>query len=92
MKTLQKILEEIENEIPLECSYEEDARYHWPKRWNELKKRLQAVQHETIVKYPKHNSTEMINYLLVNALRSLDKENRHILTKNLVERDELWKD
>ena len=44
---MKKILEEIENEIPLECSYEEDARYHWPKRWNELKKRLKADQHET---------------------------------------------
>ena len=46
---MKKILEEIENEIPLECSYEEDARYHWPKRWNELKKRLKADQHETLV-------------------------------------------
>lgn len=51
-----------------------------------------AGQHETIVKYPKHNSTEMINYLLVTALRSLDKEKRHVLTKNLVERDVLWED
>ena len=49
---MKKILEEIENEIPLECSYEEDARYHWPKRWNELKKRLKADQHETIVMQP----------------------------------------
>ena len=54
--------------------------------------RLEAGQHETIFNYPKHNSTEMINYLLVNALRGLDNEKRHILTKNLVERDVLWED
>ena len=53
------------------------------------KQEVGAVQQETIVKYPKHNSTDMINFLLVNALRSLDKEKLHILTKNLVERDAL---
>lgn len=62
------------------------------KVWNETEQSLEAGQHETIVKYPKHNSTEMTNYLLVNALRCLDNEKRHILTKNLVERDTLWED
>jgi hypothetical protein len=31
-----EIMFNIQEESPLECSFEEDARYHWPKRWEKL--------------------------------------------------------
>ena len=88
---MSKLQEQFEDETGMvafgrgiDCKIYSDAYVEWLE--------AKAGQHETVVKYPKHNSTEMINYLLVNALRSLDKEKRHVLTKNLVARDELWKD
>jgi len=31
------LINEIENTIPLEYVYDEDARYNWPNRWEKLK-------------------------------------------------------
>ena len=36
----EEALKEIEEKVPLEGSYEEDARYHWPKRWDMVRTAL----------------------------------------------------
>ena len=40
----------IQEECPLSCEYESDARSTWPKRWNRLRRELMSIQNEPIAK------------------------------------------
>ena len=41
---LVEAIRKIEDDVPLELSHSEDARYHWPKRWRLMRQALAEAE------------------------------------------------